>query len=75
MPKPNENDNVYYRKVKMVEFGTKIPNEVLRITVEKLRRANMDDKLIVDQLIKFDALAEKGELLDYINRLKMKKNG
>jgi hypothetical protein len=62
------------RKVKMVEVRKKIPNVILRKTVEKLRAQNkMNDTRILNQILNFDEMAEKGELLNFLNKRKVNK--
>ena len=61
------------RKVKMVERGLRIPNIVLRKTVEKLRAKGLSDAQIIEKILFFDDLAEKGELLSYLDRQKREK--
>ncbi len=58
------------RKVKMVEIGNRIPNIVLRKTVEKLRAKGLSETEIIDKILFFDELAEKGQLLDYLEKQK-----
>ncbi|MBD3280124.1 hypothetical protein GF389_01195 [Candidatus Dojkabacteria bacterium] len=56
------------RQYKMVEAGKRIPNPVMRAAVEKMRKNGMEEKQIVDKVLLFDELAEKDELLDYLNK-------
>ena len=58
----------------MIVDGKRIPNIVLRKTVEKLKNNKMPDKLIIEQILKFDDLAERGQLIDYLNDLKNRKS-
>jgi hypothetical protein len=56
------------RKYHMVENGKRVPNIILRMTVDKLKTKKIPEKVILDQILFFDELAEKGELLDYLNK-------
>lgn len=60
------------RKYRMVENGNRVPNIILRKTVNKLRAKKISDSVILDQILTFDELAEKGELLDYLNKQRTK---
>lgn len=62
------------RKVKMVEVRKKIPNIILRKTVTKLRKnGKLNDKQILNKIMKFDELAEKDELIKYLQDFKKRK--
>jgi hypothetical protein len=56
------------REVSMVEQGLRIPNIVLRKTVEQLRAKKMPDKKILGKILLFDELAEKNQLIEYLEK-------
>ena len=68
----DEIEGMETRHVKMIVDGKRIPNIVLKKAVEKLRANKMPDKLIIEQILKFDDLAEKGHLIEYLNKQKKK---
>lgn len=57
------------RKYKLVEDGTKIPNAVLIEIVKQMRESGVDHKEILRKILYFDYLAEKGELISYLEEL------
>lgn len=57
------------RKYKLVEDGAKIPNAVLIEIVKQMRIAGIEYKEILRKVLYFDYLAEKGELISYLEEL------
>lgn len=68
----DEIDGMGNRRLQMIVEGKRIPNKVLRQTVDKLKAKNMSTENILANILKFDELAEKGQLIDYLNQKKQK---
>jgi hypothetical protein len=54
------------RKYKMIENGKRIPNIILRKAVDKMIAKKLPEKVIINRILFFDEMAEKGELLNYL---------
>ncbi|MBN1331678.1 hypothetical protein JW978_02205 [Candidatus Dojkabacteria bacterium] len=61
------------RQYKMVENGRRVPNPVMRAAAKQLKEKGFSDAEIVQKILFFDELAEKDQLIDYLNKQEKEK--